>query len=93
MPASGPIQRHTVHIGVIGVHNLSSLIPAVVVHVDPEWIAVRPKLVDKPSVVIDGEVDPTVRALDIRVEAQKPRGMRGGSEGGAPPLVFLGGKH
>jgi len=71
--------RDPVHIGVIGVHNLSSLVPAVVVHVDPEWIAVRPALVDKPSVVIDSEVDPAVRALDIRVEAQKPRGMRGGA--------------
>jgi hypothetical protein len=71
--------RDPVHIGVIGVCNLSSLIPAVIVHVNPEWIAVRAELVDEPSVVIESEVDPSVRASDIRVEPQKPGGMRGGA--------------
>lgn len=71
--------RDPVHIRVIRVSNLSPLVPTVVMDVDAERITVPTELVDDFSVVIDGEVDPTVRTPDIRVEPKKPRGMPNGA--------------
>jgi hypothetical protein len=62
-------------IGVLRIHDLLAIVPAVVVNMDPEWIAVGAEFVDEPLVAINHEVGPPVSARYFRVESKKPCGM------------------
>jgi len=60
---------------VIGEEDVLALVPAVVVHVNPERIILGKELIDEPAMRIDHGVDASFGALEIRVEPDEPRGM------------------
>ncbi len=61
----------------IGIRDPALLVPAVVADVNPERVAVRAQPIDAIAVAIDHEIGAPVAALDVRIEAEEPGGMRG----------------
>src|SRR5207237_422426 len=61
-----------VQVGVVGVHRLTPLVPAMAVHVDPQGIAVREEPVHEAAMTLDDEIGLPEAALYDRVESQEP---------------------
>jgi hypothetical protein len=60
--------REPPDVSVIRVSDLPSFVPAIIVHVDPQRVAVGEELVDETPVASDKEIDLAERAFDLGVE-------------------------